>query len=209
MGASQKFIGRLIMKIYTKTGDTGLCSLASGSRVKKNSLRIEAYGTVDELNSLLGLCRARAGASLANEDLVTVDAWLSAIQHDLFNIGADLATPIDDRFEDMRLVCEQEANVMETIIDKLQAEIPSLAFFVLPAGTETGSLFHVARTVCRRAERVIVALAEHEEINPHVVPYVNRLSDFLFVMARWVQHKMGVGDVPWGKQDGLAVFYKG
>ncbi len=192
------------MKIYTKTGDTGSCSLASGLRVKKYSQRIESYGTVDELNSWIGVCRSFAKASLKDSVNVSLNSWLSAIQHDLFNIGADLATPIADRFEDMCLVSAQEVLVMEKIIDMCQSELPQLCCFVLPAGTQLGTFIHVARTICRRAERVSVALSEVEEINPFVIPYLNRLSDLLFVLGRWVQHYENVGDVPWGKSEGLA-----
>ncbi len=177
--------------------------MASGLRVKKSSLRIEAYGTVDELNSWLGLCRAWALRDLSDKSREMFDGWMAAIQHDLFNIGADLATPLEDRFDDMRIVTNEEVAVMENLIDRCQNDLAPLACFVLPAGSEVGSGVHVARTVCRRAERLCVALMDVEEINPHIVPFLNRLSDLLFVLARWTQHHLGVGDVPWSKTDGL------
>jgi cob(I)alamin adenosyltransferase len=192
------------MKIYTRTGDSGSCSLASGLRVMKSSPRIDSYGTVDELNSWVGLCRAWAKDALPGAEYKSFDNWMAAIQHDLFNIGADLATPVDDRFDDMRIVSETEVVVLERLIDFCQSSLPQLSCFVLPAGTQLGSGLHVARTVCRRAERVTVALAALEVVNSSIVSYLNRLSDFLFVLARWTQHKCGVGDVPWSKQGGLS-----
>lgn len=197
------------MKIYTRTGDTGTCALASGLRVMKFSPRIESYGTVDELNSWVGLCRAWAKGVLPGNDQKSFDAWLAAIQHDLFNIGADLATPVEDRFDDMCLVSDKEVAVLEKLIDVCQDVLPPLQQFVLPAGSQLGSGLHVARTVCRRAERITVALAASEVVNPAIVSYLNRLSDFLFVLARWGQHKCGVGDVFWSKQGGLMLFAEG
>jgi cob(I)alamin adenosyltransferase len=172
----------------------------------KSSPRIESYGTVDELNSWLGICRSWAGGALPIEHQKFFDAWLAAIQHDLFNIGADLATPVEDRFDDMCLVSDKEVEVLERLIDVCQEVLPPLQQFVLPAGSQLSSGLHVARTVCRRAERITVGLAASEVVNPAIVSYLNRLSDFLFVLARWTQHRCGVDDVFWSKQGGLILF---
>jgi cob(I)alamin adenosyltransferase len=191
------------MKIYTKVGDDGSCALASGDRVKKSSLRINAYGDVDELNSWIGYCRSLLSEALARDDAKRVDLWLSALQHDLFVVGSDLATPVSARFEGQRIVEAKEACVLEHLIDSMQNEIPQMRCFVLPAGTALGSALHYGRTICRRSERVVVALRDFEEINPEILPFLNRLSDFLFVLARWVQHAVKCGDVPWDQLGGL------
>jgi cob(I)alamin adenosyltransferase len=191
------------MKIYTKAGDDGSCALASGDRVKKSSLRINAYGDVDELNSWVGYCRSLVSGALTDQAARRVDLWLAALQHDLFVVGSDLATPVTARFDGQRVVTTEEAQVLERLIDMMQAEIPQLRCFVLPAGTALGSALHYARTICRRSERAVVALRDCEEINPEVLPFLNRLSDFLFVLARWVQHVVKCGDVPWDQLGGL------
>lgn len=193
----------LRVKIYTKTGDTGTCALANGERVKKSSTRIHSYGNVDELNSWLGYCRSMVFSGLDSENAQKVDRIIASIQHDLFVVGSDLATPINSRFDGQRVVSEQEVCVLERIIDSLQKELPRLAFFILPAGTSLGSALHVARTMCRRSEREVSALIESEEINPHILKFLNRLSDFLFVLARWVQHVAKCNDVPWDQEGGL------
>ena len=189
--------------IYTKTGDSGTCALANGERVKKSSIRIDSYGSVDELNSWLGYCRALATVGLQGVGAGRVDLLLASIQHDLFVVGSDLAAPINSRFDGQRTVSDAEVLVLEREIDSLQKDLPRLTSFVLPAGTQLGSALHVARTMCRKCERKVVALAETEEINSQIIPFLNRLSDFLFVLARWSQHKMNCGDVLWDHQGGL------
>lgn len=194
-----------ITRVYTKTGDKGTTSLADGSRVSKADLRLETYGTVDELNAVVGLCRSSLESSqtLSKTARKLMDDWLECVQNDLFNLGGDLATPIASRWENMVLVGEAEITRLEQMIDELQDSLPPLREFVLPGGTRANAELHLARTVCRRAERFAVQLQEHAEINPQAIPFLNRLSDFLFVASRWVQHESGVAEVTWKKSGGL------
>jgi cob(I)alamin adenosyltransferase len=181
------------VKIYTRTGDDGTTGLFGGGRVSKHHLRIEAYGTVDETNSFIGLAIAYAANHPGAKKLVEV---LTRIQEDLFTLGADLATPLDVRISVPRTTPEQVAQI-EARIDEFDAEVPPLKHFILPGGQPVGAALHVARTVCRRAERLVVALAEQETVNPPSAIYLNRLSDFLFVLARWANHLDGSGESPW------------
>jgi cob(I)alamin adenosyltransferase len=179
-------------KIYTKTGDDGTTGLFGGRRVAKDSLRIESYGTVDELNSVLGLAGA-AGLNAEHE------ALLLTVQEQLFVLGADLATP-EGAMKNFPLprVTLADVECLERAIDTLEATLPPLKNFILPGGTPAGAALHLARTVCRRAERAVVMLAHEEpEIGVLPVQYLNRLSDFLFVMARAVNHVGGVPERPW------------
>ncbi len=181
------------MKIYTRTGDSGQTGLFGGERVSKADPRVEAYGAVDELNTLLGLVRAKLPAG-ALSDL------LADVQGRLFEVGAELATP---RVEDPKLaarvprVSASSVQALEGWIDRLEADLPPLRGFVLPGGTEAGALLHVARAVCRRAERRVVALAERAAVNPEILRYLNRLGDLLFVAARWVNLAAGTPEAPW------------
>lgn len=170
------------MHIYTKTGDKGTTGLFGGARVAKNDPRIEAYGTVDELNSFLGLARASWPFS-------PLDAQLGMVQSDLFDLGAHLAAPGSDRFPgaDPSRVAE-----LESAIDAMESELAPLRNFILPGGSAAAAHLHVARSVCRRAERLVVALSEESS-----VVYLNRLSDYLFVAARYANLKSGVDDVVW------------
>jgi cob(I)alamin adenosyltransferase len=185
----------VLNRIYTRTGDGGDTGLATGERVKKFDLRVEAYGAVDETNAAVGLVRLHTG------DDAALDAMLERIQNDLFDLGADLATP--DRpgktlgWEPLRIT-EPQVDRLEREIDALNAEMEPLASFVLPAGSAASSHLHLARTVCRRAERVAVALADRpgEVVSAAAVKYLNRLSDLLFVMARHANDK-GSADVLW------------
>jgi cob(I)alamin adenosyltransferase len=183
-------------KIYTRTGDDGTTGLGSGERRRKDDLRVEAYGTVDEANAALGLAR------LATADDTEIDRLLSAIQNDLFDLGADLATPPTDTpppYEPLRIV-EAQVDRLERDIDRLNADLAPLRSFVLPGGTSAAASLHLARTIARRAERLMVALAAEEPVGAPALKYINRLSDFLFVAARYVNHKAegdGGGDVLW------------
>ncbi len=178
------------MRIYTRTGDKGETSLFGGKRVKKHSLRVEAYGCVDELNSFIGLARS------FNKDN-EIDSIIENLQQDLFTIGADLATPLDAKTpKPIKRVSKNQIDDMEKAIDKIWSRLKPLKGFVLPAGTITASCLHVARAVCRRSERAIIALSEKEEINNHVVPYVNRLSALLFVLALLANQNEGVSETP-------------
>lgn len=181
-------------RIYTRTGDDGTTGLAAGKRRSKHDLRIETFGTVDEVNACIGLARVAA----ENDDVL--DPMLARIQNDLFDLGADLATPDTDEppeYEPLRILPSQIERI-EHEIDRLNGPIASLNSFVLPGGSEAAARLHLARTVCRRAERLAVALRENadEKISSAVVMYLNRLSDFLFVAARHCNDK-GASDVLW------------
>ncbi len=178
------------MKIYTKTGDKGETSLFAGGRVRKDNIRVEAYGTVDELNSLLGVVRSYALPEQAQ-------AWLEEIQNKLFVIGADLATPMDSSPKWLVRLDDQPVLMLENAIDQMDEELPTMNAFILPGGVTSAATLHVARTVCRRAERICVTLAAEEATNPHVLVYLNRLSDFLFTLARWVNLKAGETETKW------------
>lgn len=166
------------MKIYTKTGDKGQTSLIGGTRVAKNSVRLEAYGSVDELNSYIGLVRSFPISSELKEELV-------AIQNTLFSIGGNLAT--DTSVQEVRnnlVVTEEEVVYLEKAIDRMNETLPPLAYFVLPGGSQASSVAHIARTVCRRVERRVLDVAAQYEVDEAVIRYINRLSDYLFVVAR-------------------------
>jgi len=185
-------------KIYTKSGDKGTTALATGERVAKHALRIESYGTVDETNSVIGIVR------LHTEGTPKLDAMLARIQNELFDLGADLATPEKDEkldWEPLRIV-EAQVTRLESEIDEMNAALEPLRSFVLPGGTPAAAHLHLARTVCRRAERQVTALMEgpHERVNEAALRYLNRLSDFLFVAARYAnlgEDGTGPGDVMW------------
>jgi cob(I)alamin adenosyltransferase len=176
------------MKIYTKTGDAGETGLFGGQRVSKDSLRVHAYGTADECNAALGVARA---AGLDAE----LDELLGAIQAQLFVVGADLATP--GEAPNIPRVGEDEVRLLEETIDRLEGELEPLRQFILPGGAPGASQLHLARTICRRAERWAVSLAHEEPVNPQVLTYLNRLSDLLFVAARAANARAGRPDVPW------------
>lgn len=188
-----------LTRIYTRTGDNGTTGLVGGARVKKNDLRIESYGTLDELSSIIGVARSSMRADVAGDELIArLDAWLAWTQDVLFNLGAELATPVDKRWEGMPLVNAEDAKALERAIDEAQTNLEPLANFIHPGGTQTGAMLHVARTVCRRAERIMVTLRDElPEISAESVRYVNRLSDALFVWARWINHRSGTGEHLW------------
>ena len=181
-------------KIYTRTGDDGTTALVSGPRRLKHDLRVDAYGTIDETNAVVGMVRLHTG------DLPDLDAMLMRIQNDLFDLGADLATPETGEklaYEPLRIV-QAQVDRLEREIDQLNADLEPLRSFVLPGGAPAAAALHLARTVARRAERRIVALqdTEGETVSLAAVAYINRLSDFLFVAARWVNDK-GRTDILW------------
>lgn len=178
------------MKIYTKTGDSGETSLFGGTRVRKDDSRIEAYGTVDELNSFIGVARAVWPSS-------SFDAQLHAVQSDLFDIGAHLASPGTSRFAGPDA---SRVAALEQGIDAMESELAPLKSFILPGGSLAAAHLHVARTVCRRAERLVVALRDGDDATRASITYLNRLSDFLFVAARFANHSHGVADVPWQRE---------
>ena len=184
------------MKLYTRTGDDGTTGLFSGARVSKDHPRIEAYGTVDELNSLLGVVMCSCEPGHAFE--ARLRQILSAMQSRLFDIGADLATP-EGAKQQSRIHRIDDADVAEAEgwIDEVDSANPPLRTFVMPAGTELAARLHVARTVCRRAERAIISLSGIEPVGDPLLRYMNRLSDLFFAMARRANHERGQADMPW------------
>jgi cob(I)alamin adenosyltransferase len=178
------------MKIYTKTGDKGDTRLFDGTQVRKNDPRVDAYGEVDELNATLGA----AAAFLEDTELKTI---LHDIQRDLFSIGAELADPRHRGSKEKSKLNPARVTVLEQTIDRFETELPPLRQFILAGGGPAGALLHVARTVCRRAERRVVALKDATDIDPRIVEYLNRLSDFLFVFARLVNQREDQQEIPW------------
>lgn len=181
------------MKIYTKTGDDGETGLYGGGRVSKDDARIEAYGTVDELNALLGLARTEPLPA-------QIDQLLRQIQNELFDVGAELATR-DPTARLATTLGDRQIGALEKSIDDFEATLAPLRQFILPGGTSSAAALHLARTVCRRAERRVVSLAAvpNEHVSTALVVYLNRLSDLLFVLARATNHAAGVPDIPWQK----------
>jgi len=186
------------MAIYTRTGDLGETALLNGPRVGKDMPRVEVYGTVDELNAVLGLARAESAGE-------AIDRVLERVQNELFQIGAELATP-DPVAQGTRWIGREHVRALEQDIDQFDATVPPLGQFVLPGGTRAAALLHLARTVCRRAERRLVTLIRHSEepISLPLLAYLNRLGDLLFVLARVSNARAGQADVPWTKPAGDA-----
>jgi len=194
----EKFSGpRLALnRIYTRLGDAGDTGLAGGQRVGKDSLRIEAYGTVDELNAFVGLACTTC-TELHDAKVAALGAILNRVQHELFNLGSILATLPQDGNPGQARLTEADVLQLEREIDAMNEELPPLRSFVLPGGTRLNAELHAARTICRRAERLVVALARQEEVPPESIRYLNRLSDALFVWSRWVNHALDVPEVLW------------
>ncbi|GMQ83068.1 MAG: cob(I)yrinic acid a,c-diamide adenosyltransferase [Rhodothermia bacterium] len=180
------------MKIYTKTGDSGTTGLFGGPRVLKSSARIAAYGTVDELNAMIGLARS----FLSETDDSEIDRILGDIQVELFVLGADLATPMDTKV-DVPRVEPKHVEKLEMHIDRMEDELPPLTQFILPGGATAGAALHTARTVCRRAERLVVELQQKESIGSEALVFLNRLSDFLFVASRFINRSAGQEEQSW------------
>jgi cob(I)alamin adenosyltransferase len=181
-------------RIYTKTGDKGETALVGGQRVGKDSPRIECYGTVDELNSFIGLACVTAGRDPRTGALAGI---LLRVQHELFNLGSILATLPADVGPKQPTVTDTDVRQLEAEIDEMNEGLPSLRSFVLPGGTELNAHLHVCRTVCRRAERLLVRLAREEQVPDAAIRYLNRLSDALFVWSRWANVQLGVPEVLW------------
>jgi cob(I)alamin adenosyltransferase len=187
-----------ITKVYTRTGDRGETALVGGKRVPMDSLRIEAYGAIDELNSIVGLARVFNEESLdAGEAHQFLDEVLCQIQDELFDIGSELATPAEFFQQGMYRVSEDEVDRLEKLMDKCQEDLEPLKSFVLPGGGRVGAYLHQSRTVCRRAERDILRLSREEEVNPDVLKYINRLSDLFFVLSRWIAKQTGEQEYLW------------
>jgi cob(I)alamin adenosyltransferase len=179
------------MKIYTRTGDDGTTGLFGGGRVSKSDVRLSAYGAIDELNAVLGFARSAGLPKLCDQILLV-------LQNQMFDLGAELATP-DSAKHGAELLTDDLLDQLESWIDTLEADLAPLKTFILPGGTSAAAALHLARCVCRRAERRIVALSETASVRPLVLKYVNRLSDLLFVLARTANAEAGVGDIAWKK----------
>jgi len=187
-----------INKVYTRTGDRGETALVGGHRVPKDSLRIEAYGTIDELNSIVGLARVFNEESLdAGEAHRFLDEVLCQVQDELFDLGSELATPPEFFQQGMYRVGSGEIARLEKLMDKCQKDLEPLKSFILPGGGRVGAYLHQCRTVCRRAERDVLRLSRGEEINSDVIKYVNRLSDLFFVLSRWIAKQTGEPEYLW------------
>jgi cob(I)alamin adenosyltransferase len=187
-----------ITKVYTRTGDKGFTKLVGGKKVRKDAARIEAYGTIDELNSVLGLAR------VFNDELKErlpaaqrLDDIFRRLQNELFDLGSELATPPDFSYDGMFRVGEGEVKDLERLIDDCQKDLAPLNSFILPGGGKVGGFLHQARTVCRRAEREILRLSQEEAISEWPLKYVNRLSDLLFVLSRWTSKQLGEPEYLW------------
>jgi ATP:cob(I)alamin adenosyltransferase len=183
-------------KIYTRTGDKGSTRLVDGSCVEKFNPRVEAYGTVDELNSYLGLVRSHV---VEFTEIKSLDVVLEKIQNELFNVGSLLATEKDEVFKMLHPITPEQIEFLEKQIDQLTTQLPELRNFILPAGHVLASHLHVARTMCRRSERRSAEIAVVDERYSLTLQYLNRLSDYLFVAARWVNHQMNMPEVLWKK----------
>jgi cob(I)alamin adenosyltransferase len=180
------------MKIYTKTGDHGDTSLFGGKRLPKSNLRIDAYGTVDELNAHLGVVRALKPPA-------EVESILEQLQNQLFVLGADLATPIDTVSSKVQRIQQEHIQNLEKFIDQIDEQLKPLQYFILPGGQLCGAQLHIARTVCRRAERLVDALGRKEDIGKFPLIYLNRFADLLFVLARYTNIRTGVEETPWNE----------
>ncbi len=178
------------MKVYTKTGDSGETSLFGGTRVKKNHLRLESYGSLDELNSFIGLL----ADSITEAETISL---LRNVQARIFDLGADLANEKKEKASKVPTIKERHIAELETAIDKMEEGLPAMKHFILPGGTVASSYAHVARTVCRRCERLIVSLGEETDISPMAQKYINRLSDYLFVLARHILKTSGKPEISW------------
>ena len=193
-----------ITRVYTRTGDKGTTALVGGTRVPKDSPRIEAYGTVDELNSVLGLARVFNEERLAEgEKHRWLDEVFRRLQNQLFDLGSELATPEDAVYEDMHRIGDAEVKQLEELMDHCQKDLAPLKSFVLPGGGRIGGFLHQCRTVCRRAEREVLALSRVEPIGEAPLRFINRLSDCFFVLSRWVGKHLGESEYLWerGLQD--------
>jgi len=177
-------MGNRLSKIYTRTGDDGTTGLGDGSRTQKDSLRVEAYGTVDECNSAIGVL-------IASLDGSAIASTLLDVQHDLFDLGGELCMPGTE------LIGDRHIERVERELDRINADLPPLKDFILPGGSPAAAQAHLARTICRRAERRVISLARHEEVNEPAIHYLNRLSDLLFVVARALARGSGVGEILW------------
>ncbi len=190
-----------LSRIYTRTGDKGTTALVGGKRVPKESLRLEAYGTVDELNSIVGIVRTYLPQykSALGDDFTWYSEMLRRVQNELFDVGSELATPTEAEYEGMHKMGEGEVKQLEEEMDRMEKLLQPLNSFTLPGGGVLNAFLHQARTVCRRAERVCWALKREEEVGDHVIIYINRLSDHLFVQSRWIAKRLDEPEFLWDR----------
>ncbi|HYA34697.1 MAG TPA: cob(I)yrinic acid a,c-diamide adenosyltransferase [Candidatus Binataceae bacterium] len=190
-----------LTRIYTRTGDKGTTALVGGSRVAKEGLRLEAYGTIDELNAIVGIVRTYLPEyrDRIGDDFAWYAEMLRRIQNELFDVGSELATPLDAEYPGMHKMSEAEVKVLEDEMDRMEKELAPLNSFALPGGGVLNAFLHQARTVCRRAERVCWALKRQEPIGEQLLVYINRLSDHLFVQSRWVAKRLGEPEFLWDR----------
>ena len=187
-------MGHRLSKIYTRTGDDGTTGLGDGSRIEKDSIRVEAYGTVDELNSCIGMVISQLSSELMTNSNHLLNEWLSEIQHDLFDLGGELCIPGHIALTNTPI------DTLENQIDTMNADLPMLKEFILPGGNQPAATCHLARTICRRAERNVHTLSRTETINPLGLQYLNRLSDWLFVTARIIARLDNGTEVLWNRK---------
>src|SRR5215472_2762919 len=186
-----------ITRVYTRTGDKGMTALVGGSRVPKDDPRVDSYGAIDEVNAALGLARsfnAEAPPSAARDKL---EAILQRLQNELFDLGSELATPPESEYEGMFKVSADDVRALEQLMDECQKDLEPLKTFVLPGGGPVSAFLHQARTVCRRVERGMLRLSREEDVGEFVLPYINRLSDLLFVLSRWIAKQSGEREYLW------------
>ena len=186
-----------INRVYTRTGDKGSTALVGGARVAKDSPRVESYGTIDELNSVIGMARVFNSEDVASEAKDRLEEILKCLQNELFDLGSELATPPDASYEGMFRVGAADVKALEKMMDECQKDLEPLRSFVLPGGGRVSGCLHMARTICRRAEIVVLRLSREEDIGPYPLAYVNRLSDLLFVLARWIGRQRGEEEFLW------------
>jgi cob(I)alamin adenosyltransferase len=189
-----------LTRIYTRSGDDGTTGLVGGKRVLKSDLRVACFGAVDECSSTLGLARRHLADKPESRRAHALDRWLAWTQDMLFNVGSDLATPENQRWDGMPRIAQSDVDALERSIDRAQQDLEPLENFIHPGGSYAGAFLHLARAVCRRAERHLVALAQNSEVDPLVLKYVNRLSDALFVWARWINRDLGETEHLWNAQ---------
>ena len=186
-----------ITKVYTRGGDGGESALVGGKRVPKDDLRIEAYGTLDELNSIVGLARVFNAESPEGGVRDRLDGIFKVLQNELFDLGSELATPAESAYEGMFRVGDAEVAALEALMDELQEDLEALSSFILPGGGKVSGFLHQARTVCRRAERIVFQLGKVEDIGGGPLRYLNRLSDLFFVLSRWAGNQAGEAEYLW------------
>ena len=186
-----------ITRVYTRVGDDGDTALVGGRRVPKDNLRIEAYGTVDELNSIVGLARVFNGESSPSPAQAKLDQILQVIQNELFDLGSELATPPDAEYEGMFRIGSAEVDALEALMDQCQEDLEPLSSFILPGGGKVSAFLHQARTVCRRGERQVLQLSRSEPLGDGPLRYLNRLSDVFFVLSRWIGKHSGEQEYLW------------